>query len=113
MQVVVGTCFNNDPPFVRAPIDTCVEAGSLITKSIVFGDNNIPTTVNPFVNVVTLQGNGGAFSGATPLATLTNTVFTGTTTIFGIPTWITGLLTLMVTVVIAFSIWSAIFQKEL
>jgi gliding motility-associated-like protein len=80
MQVVVGTCFNNDPPFVRAPIDTCVEAGSLITKSIVFGDNNIPTTANPFVNVVTLQGNGGAFSGATPLATLTNTVFTGTTT---------------------------------
>lgn len=67
MQVVVGSCPNNDPPFVRVPIDTCVQAGALITKSIVYGD--------PQVNTVTLQGNGGAFSGPTPLATLSNTSY--------------------------------------
>lgn len=67
MQVVVGSCPNNDPPFITIPIDTCVEAGAQITKNIIYGDPNI--------NLVTLQGNGGAFSGASPLATLTNTSF--------------------------------------
>lgn len=67
MQVVVGACPNNDPPFVNVPIDTCVEAGALITKNIVYGDPNICT--------VTIQGNGGAFSAPPPVATLSNTSF--------------------------------------
>jgi len=68
MQVVVGVCPNNDPPFVNLPIDTCVEAGALITKNIIYGDVNQTSTI-------TLHGNGGAFAGATPLATLSNTIF--------------------------------------
>ncbi|MBA2611843.1 MAG: hypothetical protein H0U95_07735, partial [Bacteroidetes bacterium] len=75
MQVVVGACPANDPPFVNVPIDTCVEAGALITKNIIYGDPNIPTTTVNFTNIITLQGNGGAFSGALPLATLANTSF--------------------------------------
>ncbi|MEI8135963.1 MAG: gliding motility-associated C-terminal domain-containing protein [Bacteroidota bacterium] len=73
MQVVVGSCPNNDPPFLTVPIDTCVQAGSKITKRIIYGDPNI--------NVVTLQGNGGAFSGPTPIAVLTNTSFAVTSSL--------------------------------
>ena len=80
MQVVVGSCPNNDPPFIQVPLDTCVEAGAQITKNIIFGDPNVPTLTNNFNNVVTLQGNGGAFSGPNPLATLTNSVFSVTST---------------------------------
>ncbi len=69
MQVVVGDCPDNDPPFVTVPPDTCVEAGAQITKSIIFGDPNVVTTV-------TLQGNGGAFSGPLPNAVLNNNIFT-------------------------------------
>lgn len=76
MQVVVGTCPNNDPPFITPPIDTCVIAGATISKNIYFGDPNIPTALNPFINSVTLQGNGGAFSGPIPPATLSNTLLT-------------------------------------
>ncbi len=68
MQVVVGVCPNNDPPFVNVPVDTCVEAGALITKNIIYGDQNQTSTI-------TLLGNSGAFAGATPLATLSNTAF--------------------------------------
>lgn len=66
LQVVVGSCPNNDPPFINTIQDTCVEAGAKITKKIVYGDPN-PNTA------VTLQGNGGAFSGPLPLATISNT----------------------------------------
>jgi len=94
MQVVVGSCPNNDPPFVTVPIDTCVEAGSSIVKNIVYGDPNFPTASNPFSSVVTLQGNGGAFSGPSPLATLANVnhVITSatTTTTNAVFTWSTS-----------------------
>ena len=36
----------------------------------------------------------------------------GLSTIFGIPVWFTGAIGLLVIVMIAFSIWSAIFQKN-
>ncbi len=71
MQVVVASCPDNDPPFVNTPADTCVEAGTTILRNIVYGDPN-PT---PYV---TIQGNGGAFSGPSPLATLTNTFYSPT-----------------------------------
>ncbi|MEO6305118.1 MAG: hypothetical protein ABIP51_18310, partial [Bacteroidia bacterium] len=70
MQVVVSTCPNNDPPIVIVPQDTCVEAGAVISKSIIYGDPN--------PSYVTIQGNGGAFSGALPNATLTNTGYAAT-----------------------------------
>lgn len=80
MQVVVGTCPNNDPPFITPPIDTCVVAGASIIKNIFFGDPNIPTITMPYTNIVTLQGNGGAFSGPSPVATLANNAITITNT---------------------------------
>jgi gliding motility-associated-like protein len=94
MQVVVGSCPNNDPPFVATPIDTCVEAGSALVKNIIYSDPNYPTTANPFTSIVTLQGNGGAFSGPSPVATLSNLshVITSslTTTATAIFTWSTS-----------------------
>lgn len=38
--------------------------------------------------------------------------FTSASAIFGIPSWVMSLLLLLVVVMIAFSIWSAIFQKN-
>lgn len=38
-------------------------------------------------------------------------VFTGLGPIFGIPVWIAGIITLIISVVIIFAIWSAIFQR--
>jgi hypothetical protein len=37
----------------------------------------------------------------------------GLTTVFGVPLWIVSLLLLFVTVMLVFTIWSAIFQSEL
>ncbi len=42
-----------------------------------------------------------------------NTVFNGLYTIFGIPTWVSGLMILAVTVMFVFSLYSAFFQREL
>lgn len=41
-----------------------------------------------------------------------NDIFAGLSTIFGIPLWITGILSLLVTVMIAFSIYVLIFGRE-
>ena len=38
-------------------------------------------------------------------------VFNGLGPIFGIPVWIAGIITLIISVIIIFAIWSAIFQK--
>jgi ABC-type phosphate transport system permease subunit len=42
-----------------------------------------------------------------------DSVWKGTNYIFGVPIWVASLIGLLVTVVIAFAIWSAIFQREL
>lgn len=42
-----------------------------------------------------------------------NTVFNGLTTIFGVPAYIPGLIIMIVTVVIAFAIFGAIFQRDI
>ncbi|MBS1651395.1 MAG: gliding motility-associated C-terminal domain-containing protein [Bacteroidetes bacterium] len=55
MQVVVNACPTNNPPFVAAPQDTCVEAGAFISKIFKVSDPDAAQTV-------TLQGGGGAFS---------------------------------------------------
>lgn len=36
----------------------------------------------------------------------------GLSTMFGVPVWVTGAVSLLIIVMIAFSIWSAIFQKN-
>lgn len=42
-----------------------------------------------------------------------NDAYNGLSTVFGIPAWIPGIIILAVTIIIAFTIYSAIFQKEL
>lgn len=42
-----------------------------------------------------------------------NDAYNGLSTVFGIPAWIPGLIILAVIIMIAFTIYSAIFQKEL
>lgn len=66
MQVIVEACPLNDPPLIILPVDTCVEAGTLIDKNIYVGDPNNG-------QVVTLEGGGGAFSADSPQASLSNT----------------------------------------
>jgi hypothetical protein len=42
-----------------------------------------------------------------------NDAYNGLSTVFGVPSWIPGLVILAVIIMIAFTIYSAIFQKEL
>jgi gliding motility-associated-like protein len=65
MQVLVGSCPNNDPPRIDAPIDTCVEAGTFFKKSISVTDKQN--------NVVMLLAEGGAFASPVPNAALSVT----------------------------------------
>jgi len=72
MQVIVGDCAGNHPPDLVVPADTCVEAGTLIEKNIFVSDPDDG-------DQVTIQGGSGAFTGAQPWATLTNTIATTST----------------------------------
>jgi gliding motility-associated-like protein len=69
MQVIVGVCTNN-PPEIKLPPDTCVEAGSYIKKDIRITDVLI---IDSIPNRVTLSGHGGAFEATNPKGNLTNT----------------------------------------
>ncbi len=63
MQVLVGVCINNQPPNIVVPQDTCVEAGTLINKKLIISDPNPG-------NIIRLEGEGGAFSAASPTANI-------------------------------------------
>jgi gliding motility-associated-like protein len=69
MQVIIGFCNTPSPPRIIVPTDTCVEAGTLIEKSITVIDTNAN-------HLITLGANSGAFAANLPLATLSNTQFT-------------------------------------
>lgn len=69
MQVIVGTCPKNKPPVINIPVDTCVEAGSLIKRNIRIDDPNIG-------DVVTVRAEGGSFEYNNPKATVSNTLGT-------------------------------------
>ena len=80
MQVVVKPCPNNNPPSAVIPQDTCIEAGSILSKTISVSDPNAAQTVS-------VSGLGGAFSSASPIAVLgppTNGPGSGYSTVF---TW--------------------------
>lgn len=68
MQVIVGVCLNN-PPEIKLPPDTCVEAGAFLQKNILVTDVKVIDTIP---NKVTLTATGGAFSAVNPKATLGN-----------------------------------------
>lgn len=67
MQVIVEACPDNKPPNMLLPVDTCVEAGTLIDKYIYVSDPNNG-------QVVSIEGGGGAFDADLPKATLSNTI---------------------------------------
>jgi len=67
MQVIVENC-NNLPPSILPINDTCIIAGSTLTRTIYVTDPNPG-------NSVLLYGLGGTFSGVSPLANLTPTSF--------------------------------------
>lgn len=69
MQILVNPCPKNLAPFVSVPADTCVEAGSLIIKTITVHD---PDTTN----IVTLEMESGAAAAVSPIATISQTIGT-------------------------------------
>lgn len=63
MQVIVNPCTNNNsPPNIILPPDTCVEAGTVVTKTLLVTDSE--------VNGIRIEGSGGAFAGPLPVATI-------------------------------------------
>ena len=79
LQVDVGAC-NNNQPSINAITDTCVEAGSIITKII--------KATDPDNDILTMEANGGPFGVASPIATFSSP--TGLTPIAGLFTWQTS-----------------------
>jgi gliding motility-associated-like protein len=60
LQVDVGAC-NNNQPSIKPISDTCVVAGSVITKTI--------TATDPDLDLLTLEANGGPFIASAPIST--------------------------------------------
>lgn len=79
LQVDVGSCSNNQPN-IHAITDTCVVAGSIITKTI--------TATDPDNDILTMEANGGPFGVTPPIATFSSP--TGMTPVSGIFTWNTS-----------------------
>lgn len=65
LQVDVGMCSNNQP-VIKPITDTCVLAGSLITKTI--------TATDPDLDILTMEANGGPFGVIPPKATFSSPV---------------------------------------
>ena len=79
LQVDVGSCNNNQPHIVPVS-DTCVIAGSVITKTI--------TATDPDSDILTLEANGGPFVVSSPIATFSSP--SGLTPVSGIFNWNTS-----------------------
>lgn len=80
MQIIVAPC-NNLPPVIKSISDTCVVAGSLVTKTITATDGNS-------TDVITLTASGGPFGSGAPIATFASAPGTGTVT--GLFNWLTS-----------------------
>ncbi len=79
LQVDVGTCVNNQPN-IHVITDTCVVAGSLITKTI--------TATDPDPDIITLSANGGPFIVNAPAATFSSPP--GSSPVSGLFSWQTS-----------------------
>lgn len=79
MQVIVQPCTNVNTPEIIPPQTLCVEAGSLITESIIVKD--------PDNESVTIIGAGGAFNAYPPGASLSPTVGTAAPTYTTLFSW--------------------------
>lgn len=80
LQVDVGTC-NNNSPAIRPLTDTCVVAGTLLTKNVYADDVDL--------DVVRLSANGGPF-GVTPPPVATFAAVPGVTPVQGTFSWQTA-----------------------
>ena len=69
MQVIINVCPKNVPPQITPIADTCVEAGTLVKRSLEVRDPNTGW-------LVSLQGEAGAFQAYAPPAVLGNTIAT-------------------------------------
>ncbi|MBP7809439.1 MAG: gliding motility-associated C-terminal domain-containing protein [Bacteroidia bacterium] len=69
MQIIVSNC-TNSPPVITPMQDTCVVAGTLITKTFRATDSNI--------QLITLTATGGPFNVTPPVATFGTVQGTGT-----------------------------------
>ena len=78
LQVDVGTC-NNNNPVITPPTDTCVLAGSVLTKVI--------RATDPDGDFLTLSANGGPFGVSSPIATFASSP--GFSPVSGIFNWST------------------------
>jgi gliding motility-associated-like protein len=78
LQVDVGTC-NNNNPIIKQPTDTCILAGSILTKII--------RATDPDGDFLTLSANGGPFGVSTPIATFASSP--GFSPVSGIFNWST------------------------
>ena len=76
LQVDVGACSNN-PPVINPITDTCVVAGSIITKTI--------TATDPDNDELTMEANGGPFNVSSPIATFSSPPTL--TPVYGIFNW--------------------------
>lgn len=76
LQVDVGYCSNNQPN-IKVITDTCVLAGSTITKTI--------TATDPDLDVLTMQANGGPFGVSAPIASFSSPP--GLSPVSGIFSW--------------------------
>jgi gliding motility-associated-like protein len=86
MQVIIADCPLKDPPVIVVPPDTCVEAGTLITKTIWVSDPNAGDRV-------TVEGGGAPFSDVAPFASFSPTFAEGANLTKGVPvnfTWQTN-----------------------
>jgi gliding motility-associated-like protein len=79
LQVDVGSCFNN-PPVIKPITDTCILAGSSLTKII--------TATDPDNDILNMEANGGPFGVTVSPATFSSPQ--GLTPISGIFTWNTS-----------------------
>ncbi|MBI3521240.1 MAG: gliding motility-associated C-terminal domain-containing protein [Bacteroidetes bacterium] len=76
LQVTIGNC-NNNQPNIKPITDTCVVAGSIITKTI--------TATDPDNDILSMEANGGPFGVTAPIATFSSP--TGLTPIHGLFNW--------------------------
>lgn len=82
MQVIVQACVNQNVPEILVPKDTCVEAGTLINKTITVKDADLQN--------VSIVGAGGAFNATPPVAVINPTFGTANPTYATTFTWQTS-----------------------
>lgn len=80
MQIIVGPC-TNIAPVIKPVTDTCVVAGTAITKIFTATDNNVS-------DIITMSATGGPFAASAPISTFASAP--GTSPVTGTFNWQTA-----------------------